>query len=137
MLPAGGVAGFLHVYPEIDLVGQHLDMALRLHPAAHDAKRFPRFAIFHDEPGNDGLKRPFARRVNIGVARLHREKLAAILKHEAEPGHDDAAAHAAIIALNERYHVAFVIGGAHVNRVALLERGIAGLDCFRGAVRVD
>ena len=53
------------------------------------------------KPGNDGVKRPFARRVNIGVARLHREKFAAILKHKAEPGHDDAAAHAAIVALNE------------------------------------
>ena len=119
MLPARSIAGFLHVQAEIDLVGEDLDVTLRLHAAAHDAECFPRFAIFHDEAGDDGVEGTFARRVNIRVTGFHREKFAAILKHEAEAGHDDAAAHAAIIALNERDHVAFIIGGAHINSVAV------------------
>jgi len=71
------------------------------------------------------------------VARLHREKFAAVLKHESEPGHDNAAAHAAVIALNERNHVAFVVGGAQVNRVALIERRISGFNFFRRVIRIN
>ena len=135
MLPARGVAGFLHIQAEIDLVGQHLDVTLRLHPAAHDTERFPRLAAFHHEPGNDGVKRTFARRVNVRVARLHREKFAAILKHEAEPGNNNTAAHPAIIALDETDHVPFVISGAEVNRVAAVN--LTGGNSLRGVIWID
>src|SRR5438552_7005693 len=100
-------------------------MTLRLHAAAHDAERFPRFAIFHDEAGDDGVKWTLARRVNVRMLRIHREKFATVLKHEAESRHDDAAAHTAVIALDERDHVPFIIGGTQVNRVALIERRIS------------
>src|SRR5882724_12911749 len=112
-------------------------MTLRLHPATHDAKRFPRLAVLHHETGNDGVKWTFARRVNIRVSRLHREKFAPILKHESKPRHDNAAAHASIIALNQANHVAFVIRGAEVDRVALIQRWISCFDLFRRAIRVD
>jgi hypothetical protein len=56
------------------------------------------------------------------VLRVHREKLAAILKHESKTRHDDPAAHPAIIALYQRDHVAFIIRSAHVNRIALIEQ---------------
>src|SRR5205809_449881 len=62
-------------------------MTLRLHAAAHDAERFPRFAIFHDEPGNDRVKWTFPRRVNVRMLRIHREKFATVLKHEARSAH--------------------------------------------------
>src|SRR5205823_15134790 len=100
-LPPRGVTGFLHVKSEIDLVGEHLHVTLWLHPAAHHAERFPRLAIFHDETGNNGVKRALARRVNIRMVRIDREKFAAILKHESEPGDDNAAAHSAVVALNK------------------------------------
>ena len=132
MLPAGSIAGFLHVQSKIDLVGEHLDMTLRLHAAAHDAERFPRFAVLHHESGNDGVKWAFARRVNIRVLRVHREKFAAILKHESKTRHNDAAAHAAIIALNERDHVAFVIRRAHVDRIAMIERRVGAISAGSG-----
>src|SRR5229473_7308091 len=95
-------------------------MTLRLHAAAHHAECFPRFSILHHESRNDGVKWPLSRRVHIRVARFHREKFAAIMKHESESRHYDAASHPAIIALNERDHVAFIVGRAHVNRVAVV-----------------
>ena len=83
------------------------------------------------------MKRAFARRVNVRVARLHREKFAAILKHEAESGNNDAAAHPAIIALNQANHVALIIGGTEVNRVALIQRRISRIHMFVRAIRID
>src|SRR5207247_10661955 len=123
MLPARSVPGILHIQPKIDLVREHLYMTLRLHAAAHDAECFPRFAVFHHEAGNDGVKRTFAWRINVRVSRIHGKKFTASLKHEAEARHYDPAAHPAIIALNQRHHVAFVISRAHVNRVAVVDRG--------------
>src|SRR4029077_1389524 len=108
MLPAGRIPGFLNVQTKINLVCEHLYMTLRLHPAAHDTESFPRFAVFHYESRNNGVKWTFARRVNIRVLRIHREKLAAILKHESKTRYNDPAAHPAIIALDERHHVAFI-----------------------------
>src|SRR6266536_3834327 len=99
-------------------------MTLRLHAAAHDAECFPRLAIFHHEPGYDGVKWSFPRRVNVRVIWVHREKFAASLKHESKPGHDNAAAHAAVVALNQANHVAFVIGGAVLIRVVRRPRRI-------------
>src|SRR5437016_14009219 len=124
MLPAGRVPGFLDVQTKINLVCEHLYMTLRLHAAAHDTESFPRFTIFHHESGNDGVKRTFARRVNIRVTRIHREKFAAILKHQPESGHDDAAAHAAVDALDQAYYVTFVIDRRKINRVRDRKAGI-------------
>ena len=64
------------------------------------------------------MKWTFGRRVNVRVIRIHRKKFATILKHEAKSTYNNAAAHAAIIALDEADHVPFVVGGAEVNRVA-------------------
>src|SRR5438270_6388396 len=111
-------------------------MALWLHAATHHSKGFPWFAIFHDEARNDGVKRPFSWRVDVGVARLHREEFTAILKHEAEPGNHDAATHPAIIALDERNHVALIIGRAHINSIAPRGR-IPRRDGLGSMIRVD
>src|SRR5207237_4052346 len=73
VLPARGVAGFLNRHAEIDLVREDLNVTLRLHSAAHHAERFPWFAILHHESRNDRVERPFARRVNVRVAGLHRK----------------------------------------------------------------
>src|SRR5258707_1491529 len=120
MLPAGRIPGFLKVQTKINLVCEHLYMTLRLHAATHDTESFPRFAVFHHESWNNGVKRALTGCVNIRVLRVHREKLAAILKHESKTGNPNPAAHPAIIALDERHHVAFIVRGAHVNRVAII-----------------
>src|SRR6478752_2177900 len=122
MLPPRRVAGFLNVQNKINLVCEHLYMALRLHPAAHDTESFPWFAVFHQGSWNNRVKRTLAGRIDIRVLRVHREKLAAILKHETESRHYDPTAHPAIIALDERDHVAFIIRSAHINRVAIVDK---------------
>src|SRR5580765_2722828 len=120
MLPARRVPGFLHIQTKINLVCEDLYMTLRLHAAAHDTESFPRFAVFHHESWNNGVKRALTGRVDIRVLWVHRKKLAAILKHESKTRHNDPAAHPAIIALDERHHVAFIVRSAHVNRVAII-----------------
>src|SRR5438874_780840 len=69
------------------------------------------------------------------MSRLRRQKSPAILKHEAEPGNNNAAAHPAIIALNHAYLVTFVISGAEVNRV--VAGNLTGGNSLRGVIRVD
>ncbi len=99
MTPARGVAGFLDVHAEIDDVGQNLDMALRLHVAAHQPEGQERLAVLQDEAGDDGLERAFARRIDVGGRRIERIELAAILEHEAQMIRDQPRAHAAIVRL--------------------------------------
>src|SRR5438477_5022679 len=121
VLPARSVARFLHVQAKIDLIRQDLDVSLWLHSATHHAKDFPRFPIPDHKTRNDSVERTVTRGMNIGVAGFHREKLATILKHEAESRHNNPAAHAAIIALNERDHIALIVRRAHVNSVAVFQ----------------
>ena len=122
VVPARRVAGFLHIQTKVNLVSEYLHVSLRLHIATHHAECFPWFAIFHHEPWNDGVKRAFSRRVNIRVLRVHGKKFAPILKHEAKTRHDDPTAHAAIITLDERDHIAFIVRRAEINRVALIQQ---------------
>ena len=62
------VAGFLQVHAEVDQVYDDLHVPLRLHSTTHHAEGKPRLAVPGDESGNDGVERPLARRVDIGVA---------------------------------------------------------------------
>src|SRR6266513_1825593 len=124
VLPARSVTCFLHVQTKIDLIRQDLNVPLRLHSTAHHAERFPRFSISHHKTRNDGVDGTFARRVNVGVVGFHRDTLAAILKHEAESRHNDPTAHAAVITLNERDHIALIVRRAHVNSVAVIDCGM-------------
>lgn len=133
VLPVRGVAGFLEVHAEVDLVYEHLDMARRWHAAAHEAEGFPEPAVLQDETGDDGLKRAFAGRVEIGLAGFEGAPLAAVLKREAEAGRNDAAAHAAVVGLDEGDPVARGVGGAEVERVAGAEGRRAGVVGLRGA----
>ena len=133
VLPVRGVAGFLEVHAEVDLVYEHLDMARRWHAAAHEAEGFPGPAVLQDETGDDGLKRAFAGRVEIGLAGFEGAPLAAVLKREAEAGRNDAAAHAAVVGLDEGDPVARGVGGAEVDRVAGAEGRRAGVVGLRGA----
>ena len=133
VLPVRGVAGFLEVHAEVDLVYEHLDMARRWHAAAHEAEGFPGPAVLQDETGDDGLKRAFAGRVEIGLAGFEGAPLAAVLKREAEAGRNDAAAHAAVVGLDEGDPVARGVGGAEVERVAGAEGRRAGVVGLRGA----
>ena len=66
---------------------------------------------------------------------IERKLFAAVLETEAQSGHDDAGAHAAIVALDERHHVAVGVGGAEVDGVVGRRR--AGFDATGGVLEVD
>jgi hypothetical protein len=59
--------------------------------------------------------------------------LAAVLKREAEVGRNDAAAHAAVVGLDEGDPVARGVGGAEVDRFVGAEGRRAGVVGLRGA----
>ena len=93
-------------------------MALRLHVAAHHAKAHHRLAVFGEEAGNDRLERPLARRHAIGVVRVEREAIAAVLQRHAPLRDHDARAEAHVVALDEGDHHAGGIGGSEIDRAA-------------------
>ncbi|MNT02266.1 hypothetical protein D3C72_1367560 [compost metagenome] len=96
-------------------------MSLWLHRAAHHAEAGIRLAALGDEGRNDGLERTLARCVAIGMVLLQHEHLAAILQDEAQPRRRHAAAHAAVVGLDQRHHHAVGVGHGHVDRVALFQ----------------
>src|SRR5438132_796388 len=85
MLNARRIAGFLQVHSEIDQVENDLDMTLRLHLPAHDAKAHEWLAIFCDEGRNDRMKWAFVRRVAVRLAFFEVKKRSAILECKAKP----------------------------------------------------
>src|SRR2546429_6954490 len=103
-------------------------MTLWLHAAAHDAECFPRFAVFHHETGNNGVKRTFTGRVNVRVSRLHGKKFATILKHEPEAAHHDTAPRAALIAFIYSDHVASVLAGHPLKHPGRTAPGVPAPD---------
>ena len=96
-------------------------MALRLHRAAHHAEAGIRLAALGDERRDDRLERALARCVAVGMVLLQHEHLATILQDEAQPRRRHAAAHAAVIGLDQRHHHAVGVSHGHVDGVALLQ----------------
>ena len=69
-----------------------------------------------------------ARRDVVRVAGLQREAEAAVLQRDACARHDDAAAEAPVVRLDERDHHAVGVGGAEVDGAALGGLTGAGLE---------
>src|SRR4051794_10935842 len=55
-----GVAGFLQSHAEVEEVHKNLDMALRLHIAAHHAEAHHGLTVFGNKCGNDRVERALA-----------------------------------------------------------------------------
>ena len=72
MVPARGVTRFLNVHAEIDDVGEDLNVALWLHVAAHQAEGHQRCSVFHDETGNNRVKRTLAWCIDVRGFRVER-----------------------------------------------------------------
>ncbi len=134
MAHAGRIARFLGVHAEVDEVHDDLDMAEGLELPAHDAVAEEGHAVLGDEAGDDGVEGPFAGGVGVGVALFEVEELAPVLEAEAQVAGRHAAAHAAVVALDEAHHVAFAVGGGEVDGIAFLQGRVARLQAARGAV---
>ena len=136
MVPAGAVAGGLDVEAVVDAVDDDLCLALRLHVAAHDAEGHPGLTVLAGEAGDDGLEGALAGGVDVGVAVLEGEELAAVLEHEAEAVGDEAGAEAAEVGLDLRDHDAVFVGDSEVSGVAVVG-GVAGMDGREDGVELD
>ncbi|MPM28463.1 hypothetical protein SDC9_74989 [bioreactor metagenome] len=100
-------------------------MALRLHRAAHHAKRHLRSAIgVHRKGRNDGVRRTLARPHLIGVARLQGEARATVLQADARARYHHARTKAHVVGLDERDHHAAFIRRRQIHRAAALGRAI-------------
>src|SRR6202044_1530774 len=121
-MPPRTVAGGLDIEAVVDAIHDDLRLSLGLHVAAHDAEGKPGYAVSGGESRNDGLEGALAGGVDVGVAVLEGEELAAILKHETEAVCDEARAHASEVRLNLGDHEAVAVGGGEVGGVAVTGR---------------
>jgi len=97
---------------EVDRVHHDLHMTPGLHEAAHHAERSYRLAAASEKTGDDRMIRLFPRLQAVGVIRVEREVGAAVLQRDARSRHDKAGAESHVVALDERYHIAFAVCGA-------------------------
>ncbi len=118
--PARPVAARLRILVVVDESRDHLEVALRLHVAAHHAEAHDRLAAPGEKPGNDGVEGTLARADLVRMPGLQAESGAAILQADAGAGHHDAGAEAHVIGLDERKHHPFLVGGGEVDGAALL-----------------
>ena len=86
------------------------------------------------EAGDDRLEGTLARGVDVGVAVLEGEELAAVLEHEAESVGDETGAEAAEVGLDLGDHHAVFVGDGEVGGVAVAGR-LAGMDGREDACR--
>ncbi len=120
----------------VDHGGDDLNLTLGLHVPAHDAEGQPGLSVTGREARDDGVEGPLARRIDIGVAVLKGEELAAVLEHEAQAIRDEARSHAAEVGLDEGDHQAVLVRGAKIGGVAVAGR-LSGADVLQDAVRSD
>ena len=130
-LPAGGVQGLLGVQVEVHVVHDHLDVALGLHVAAHDAEGTHGLAVLHQEAGNDGVVAALAGLEGVGVLLIQGEVVATVLEGDAGTAHHHAGAEAHVVGLNEGDHVALPVGTAEVDGAAFWGNGV-GVDLGGG-----
>src|SRR5688500_4592205 len=71
------VACFLNVHPEVHDVGHDLCMRLGLIVRSHHSEGHEGLPVAHQESGDEGVRRPLARREPVGMAGLQRKCTAA------------------------------------------------------------
>ena len=120
--PARRVAGHLRVLAVVEHAHQCLHVALGLHVGAHHAIAHDGLPVLRDKGWNDGVKRPLARRHQIGpvgTCRVGAEPEAPVLQANAERGLHAARAKAGEVALDEAHHHAVLVGRCEVDGAAL------------------
>ena len=105
----------------------YLDVPLRLHEAAHDAKGHDGLVRFSTRQHGryDRVVGPFVRRNTVAVARFQVEVVAPVLQREAAAGRNDAGAEAHVVAVDEATHVAVGVARAQVDRVGFFGERVA------------
>ena len=99
-LKARGIQTFLRIHAIVDGIDQNLQMTLRLHEAAHDAKGTDRLAVFAQKAGDDGVLSLFARSQAVIGLGVEREPTAAVLQGNSGARNDNARAKALVVALD-------------------------------------
>ena len=104
----------------IDGVHEDLHLSLGLHEAAHDAKGAYGLPVLGQEAGDNRMVRFLARADAVVAAAVHAEIAAPVAQGDAPSRNDDARAEAVEVALDIRDHIAFRVGGAQVDRAAVV-----------------
>ncbi len=115
------VTSFLDIHVEVHDIDDDLRMPLGLDVSSHHAEAHEGLTVFSDERGDDRVKGALARCVGVVVSFLQVEELPAVLKNEPQSIGGEAGSHSSIIALDERHHVALVIGNAQIDGVARVQ----------------
>ena len=63
-----------------------LGMGFGLDGSSHVPEGHQWLTVFHHKPGDDGVKRPFARRHDVRACRIKRERRASVVEYEAIGG---------------------------------------------------
>jgi hypothetical protein len=84
--PSRRIAGGLRVLLVVQHAHQGLQVALRLHVAAHHAKAHHRLAVLGEESRDDGVEGPLAGTYEVVAGRIQREAVATVLQAQAVPG---------------------------------------------------
>ena len=93
-------------------------MALWLHEATHDSVAGQQFLglCFCDHCGNDGVIRPLARSIDIGVIRWTGDEIGtAILQRKATSSWNDGCAKSGVIAVDERTCISLGISNRKID----------------------
>ena len=126
-----GVAGRLHVHPQVDHVHDLGRLGLGLLVTAHVAERQQRLAVLHHERRDDRHERPLVRRDDVRRRRVEREERPAVVHREPVAGDRDLRPEVVVDAVDERHHVAPAVSGREVDGVAPLLATVAhGVRAF-------
>ena len=116
----------LQIHPKIDDVHDHLDVAKRLKGPSHHPKTEEWLPLPGDECGNDGVKGTLAWGVCVVVPLFEGVGGSSIMKDKPHPIGDDPGSKGGSDALDEGDHIPFPICYRQIDRISLLERGVAG-----------
>ena len=108
----------LRVEAAVDERVHELEVALRLHRAAHHAERAPQLAVAEQEPGDDRVERPLPRPQPVRMSRLRREAPRPVLEHDPRVAREHAGAPVVVGRLDQRDGVAVAVDHAEVGRAA-------------------
>ena len=121
-------------WPLAKQAGGKLEVALRLHRAAHHAEGCDRHAVPRGKAGNDRVEGLLARPDLIGVARLEDEAASPVVHGDAGSRHHDARAEAAEVRLDVGNHHAAGVGGGEIDGLAAMQPAGTGGG---GALAID